>query len=228
MTNVVRLINGGAIQLRTGVLQGIGPVGPRGLVGPAGPQGEPGPQGETGPQGAITKIGTKVGIASTQNLTANTSTLIAFANVFYDDGAMATSSTNFTCADIGDYAISMWLAFNDPGSASGYRQIKLNSVTNGDLAFDQRTASVGTTTYCQLSWVHRSTIANEVLRVYAQSTQALIVGAGAMVFERVGSGPQGPVGPAGPTGPVGPTGAAGPQGPAGNASSGFTTYADLL
>lgn len=46
---IIRLTNGGAIQVRTGVLQGVGPVGPAGPTGPTGPAG---PTGATGPAGA--------------------------------------------------------------------------------------------------------------------------------------------------------------------------------
>ena len=59
MANVVRLVNGGTIQVKTGVLQGVGPQGPRGYVGPQGPQGEQGPVGEQGQIGQILQQATR-------------------------------------------------------------------------------------------------------------------------------------------------------------------------
>lgn len=228
MTNVVRLTNGGTIQVRTGVLQGIGPQGPRGLIGLTGPIGEPGPDGLTGPPGSITQISSKAIVASSQALSAATDTLIAFATVVHDDSSAFTSSTNVTLHDIGDWMITVTATFADPGSATGWRQIKLNSVTNGDLLFDKRVSIVGDTSICQFTFTHRSTISNEVVRVYGRSTQALNVTAGSIVVTRVGSGPPGTTGPAGPTGANGPIGLTGPQGPDGNAGSGFVHYSDLL
>ena len=87
MVNVIRLNNGGSIQVRTGVLQGVGPVGPPGVAGPQGPEGVPGPQGETGPVGAIMQYLTKARINAPLNLPPNTDALVSFGQV--DTGRLA-------------------------------------------------------------------------------------------------------------------------------------------
>src|SRR5215831_14946849 len=102
-TNVIRLVNGGSIQVRTGVLQGIGPQGPRGVAGPQGIDGLQGPQGEVGPMGQILQLSglTKVSINNT--LAAATDTTISFGTVSYDDLSCFTSISNITLVAAGDY-----------------------------------------------------------------------------------------------------------------------------
>ena len=95
MANVVRLNNGGVIQVRTGVLQGIGPIGPRGLVGPAGPQGETGPQGDTGPMGGISQYLSKAKVSATTGLAPDVNTLLAFSTVVVDELSAFKTSTAF-------------------------------------------------------------------------------------------------------------------------------------
>src|SRR4051812_37067117 len=108
MSNVIRLVNGGTIQVRTGVLAGIGPSGPRGLIGETGPDGPQGPVGETGAMGQILQVQTKAVVSGTTTLNPDTDTLIAFGSVSYDDLSAATSSTNFTLHDAADYQIVAW------------------------------------------------------------------------------------------------------------------------
>src|SRR5262245_66181364 len=85
MTNAVRLVNGGSIQVRTGLIQGIGPQGPMGLTGADGPQGPQGPQGDPGPGGTVTQLQARCSISTTNPLAAPTHTQLPFRPVAYDD-----------------------------------------------------------------------------------------------------------------------------------------------
>jgi hypothetical protein len=231
MTGVVRLLNGGVVQVRTGVLQGIGPVGPRGLQGLAGPEGIQGPQGETGPIGQILQYMSKATISANQSLATNSDTLISFGTVSYDDLGIFTSGTNFTIPEDGDYLISAWVRFDMPADAGDSRRSLMLSTTNegGYLAYASTPALTDEPTFVNLTWPHRAS-AGHVLNLYARHSDNLSVGvsAGSISIVRVGSGPKGDTGETGAQGPVGPTGPQGPEGPAGSASSGFATYADLL
>src|SRR3954464_13278331 len=106
MANVIRLVNGGTLQVRTGVIQGIGPQGPRGSVGAEGQQGDQGPVGETGPMGQIIQIQGRSMVNSANPLAANTDTAITFGSVTYDDLSCFTSISNITLVAAGDYLLS--------------------------------------------------------------------------------------------------------------------------
>src|SRR3954471_14290224 len=220
MTSAVRLNNGGIIEVRTGVLQGIGPVGPRGLQGLTGPEGPGGPQGDTGPQGAIVQYLSKATLTSSPTLTTNTDTLVPFATVAYDDLSVFTSSTNITIVENGDYLVNAWVQFNLPVTAGdSIRRLWLVSSTSGTLAQSACLAVADEPTYVHLSWTHRA-IAAEVLNLKARHSDdsSVVLGDGAISVCRVGSGPVGPAGPQGPvgvTGPAGPTGATGATGSSG-------------
>src|SRR5688572_3203978 len=108
MGNIVRLSSGGQIQVRTGVLSGVGPQGPRGLVGPPGADGAQGPAGQTGPMGVVAKMMSRAVVSSTTSVTANTNTEVAFATVNYDDLGCFTSATTITIKDIADYMFTVW------------------------------------------------------------------------------------------------------------------------
>ena len=109
MANVVKLVNGGAIQVRTGVIQGIGPVGPRGVAGVQGQQGEQGPTGETGPMGTIKQVQGRTEVGTTNAMAANTDTVIAFGDIKYDDPSCFYTAANILLRDVGDYMLSVWL-----------------------------------------------------------------------------------------------------------------------
>lgn len=227
--NVIRLVSGGKIQVRTGVLQGIGPQGPRGLIGPAGPDGPQGTQGETGPIGQILQVMARANINSTTTCAADTDVNVAFGDVDYDDLSVCTSSTNFTTVEAGDYQFSIWVAFNLGADAGdGERDIWLQSTTNGTVARINHIAVADAATHLNLTYPVRAA-AGEIFNVKARSGDNLSVGitTGAITVARIGSGP---VGATGPTGPTGPQGIAGPTGPTGATGSGghHATYADLL
>lgn len=230
MGNVVRLVNGGTIQVRTGVLQGIGPVGPPGPMGQTGPQGQQGPQGDTGPMGAIQNYGTKAIVgAPPVPIGPDADTLVAFSSVQYDDLSAAASSTNFVITTEGDYHFTLWVRFDLPANpGDGTRQLWLTSNMQGQLCRATMMAATDEVTFMHLSWGDRFAI-GDTIQCWARSGDDLSVGisAGAMSIQRVGAGMVGPAGPIGPVGPVGPAGPAGPAGPPGAAGTGYLTYDEL-
>ena len=229
MPNVIRLNNGGVIQVRTGILQGVGPVGPRGLVGETGPAGPEGPQGETGPAGSISSYLSSTKVGGTTAVAADTDTLVSFGSVVVDELNAFDSATNISPNDPGTYQISAWVRFDLPANAGdGVRSLWLQSSVENTIARTQTLAVVDDTTYLDISWPHR-TVQNEIINVYVRSGDDLSVGvsAGGVALVRIGSGPKGDTGAQGLTGPVGPAGPQGPQGPAGSGGGAYTTYGDL-
>src|SRR4051794_25771678 len=101
MSNVIKLVNGGTIQVRTGVMAGVGPAGQRGLVGPAGPDGPQGPVGPEGPIGQILQIASRATISSAQTVLQDVDSLVSFATVAYDEMSCFLSTTNFAFTRIG-------------------------------------------------------------------------------------------------------------------------------
>lgn len=224
MANVIRLVNGGTIQVKTGVLQGIGPQGPRGLRGAQGNDGPQGPVGETGPIGQILQLQGRTTVGVNTPIAANTDVLLGFGAVAYDDLSCFKSNTNVGIDSAGDYMLSVWARFDD--AASGYRDIWFLTGST-TIARTSRSATAGSSCYTDLTHPYRSIGGGEIIRVYARASAATAVSLGALTVTRVGAGPAGPEGPPGPQGAQGLTGAQGPQGVAGSASSGFATYAGL-
>lgn len=223
MSNVVRLVNGGAIQVRTGVIQGIGPQGPRGLVGPQGIDGPQGQTGEVGPVGQILQMAGLTTIGLNNPLAANTDTVISFGSSPYDQLNAFTSGSNITLTDDGDYMLNCWLRFD--AATATKREVWFQ--TGGTTIARKSVIADTGVFYVDLSMPYRAS-GGPVLNVLARSGVAVGISQGSLAVTRVGSGPRGDVGPVGPQGPVGATGGVGPQGPAGTATSGFTTYAKLI
>jgi hypothetical protein len=224
MANVVRLVNGGSIQVRTGVIQGIGPQGPMGVAGNQGADGPQGPVGDPGPMGQILQLMGRTSVATNNPVAANTDTVIAFGSVAYDDLSCFSSTSNVTLTSPGDYLLSVWVRFDD--AAAGYRDIWF--ATGGTLiARGSRANTPGQPCYANLAQPYRA-VGGEVVNVLVRAGQATAVSLGALNVTRVGSGPPGPAGPVGPQGPIGATGAQGPVGAPGTANAGFTKYGDLL
>ena len=227
--SVIRLNSGGAIQVRTGVLQGVGPVGPQGVQGLKGDQGDPGPQGPTGPMGAITQFATTASNNAAVSLTTNTDTLVTFGNVSVDDLGAATSTTNFTIPVNGVFMVTAWVRFDLPANpGDSQRSVWISSTTRGTLARQQVLAVADEETYVQVTWPGYYN-QGEVLQIKARHSDDLAVGItqGSISIVRLGAGPAGPAGVQGPAGPVGPAGPTGPAGAAGNASCGYTSYDGL-
>jgi len=223
MSNVVRLVSGGSIQVRTGVIQGIGPQGPTGPAGPQGIDGPQGPVGDSGPQGQILQLQGLSSVATNNPLSSGADTVIAFGSVSYDDLSTFTSTSNITLTAAGDYLLSCWLRFDAATATKREMWFQTGSTT---IARKTMMADTGIV-YCDLAMPFRAA-GGEVVNVHALAGVATGISQGAVTVTRVGSGPPGPQGPVGPQGPIGATGAQGPAGPAGSSSSGYATYALLL
>lgn len=229
---VIKVQSGESIQIRTGVIQGIGAQGPVGPIGPAGPTGDQGPQGEVGPMGTINSFSSEVTIGGSTALGSGTPGPIAFDTITRDDLAVVTSSTTFTAPGNMDLFFSVWVQFNLPADpADGYRQLTLRTGSGFSTILSAVTypAAVGVPTNINFTTTYKAA-ASQAFQIWGSHNDSLSVatGAGRLAIYRVGSGPAGEPGPEGPVGPVGPVGPAGPAGPDGSASSGFATYADLL
>lgn len=228
MAGAVRLNNGATVQLRVGVLQGIGPIGPRGLQGVQGEQGEQGVQGETGPTGGIINYMGRSHVGTSNSMAASTDVNLSFDALDFDDFSAYTATT-WTLTSPGDYAISAFVDWTPNGTAAGARNLWL--VIAGTAYARQTTAAVASSsihTYQNINWPIRIT-GSTTVRVYARSTDTATVSiaAGAVSINRIGSGSPGPVGPQGAQGAVGASGPQGPQGIPGNSSSGYTRFDDL-
>lgn len=227
---VIRLNNGGAVQVRTGVLQGIGPIGPQGIQGPRGVTGDTGPEGPTGPMGAILRYCTKASVGGPISLSPNVDTAVSFGTVQQDDLDAQTSSTTFTINSLGCYNVSAWVRFDLPANAGdSMRAVWIDSSTRGMLARSQALSVIDDTTFMAIQWSDVYSAAEKIyIRARHSDDLAVGISLGAISIVRIGSGPAGDPGPTGPAGPNGPQGPQGPAGPAGSATSGFTTYASLL
>lgn len=230
MSNAVKLINGGTIQVRTGVLAGIGPMGPRGPIGLKGDQGPTGPVGEQGIQGQILQIAARAVLTTAQTCAPGVDLPIAFTNVAYDDMGVFISSTNMQFLDAGDYQIAGYLVFA-AGSGGGRRNLKLRSIAagTGTQSIVWEASGSGTASQevaVELHCNYRIQTAGEQMQLLAQSRDTVNVDVvrGYLTVTRIGSGPVGPEGPQGPAGPQGVQGVQGAKGDPGNASSGFSTY----
>lgn len=227
MSNVVRLSNGGTIIVRTGVIQGIGPQGPRGVAGNQGSQGEQGPIGEQGPMGQILKRGGLTRVGSSNPVAANTDTVVAFGAPGYDDdlAAFGPGSSVCTLTSPGDYMLSVWLKFDS--AAAGSREVWFASA-GSTLARASHYTGVAMDFYVNLAFPFRA-VGGEVINTLVRSSVATTIAAGGCwAVTMMGSGPVGPPGPEGPQGPLGPQGAKGDPGASGTANSGFAKYSDLL
>lgn len=229
---VIKVASGETIQVRTGVLQGIGAQGPVGPTGPAGPTGDQGPQGETGPMGQISSFSSELTIGGATALGSGTPGPISFDTTVRDDLAVITSATTFTAPDNMDLFFSVWVQFGLPADAAdGYRQLELR--TGGSFATAlwkvNCPATIGVPTQLVMTTTVKAA-ASQAFQIWGVHNDSLSVAtsAGRLAIYRVGSGPAGEAGPEGPVGPVGPVGPAGPAGPDGSATTGFATYADLL
>jgi hypothetical protein len=223
MANVVRLVSGGSIQVRTGVIQGIGPQGPRGVSGSQGIDGAQGPVGETGPMGQILQLSARTTVSTNNPIAATTDTVVNFGFITHDD-MQSFSNTAFTFPADGDYLLSAWLRFD--AAAATVRELWF-AVGAATLARTSRMAGTGAPFYVDLSFPYRA-LTGQVANVLVRSGSATGISEGSWAVTRVGSGPPGIQGPQGIQGPVGATGAQGPQGTPGSANSGFTKYSDML
>lgn len=227
MANVIRLVNGGSIQVRTGVIQGIGPRGSQGVQGVPGPDGPTGPQGETGPMGQILQQSSLTRVQNNNPIPANTDTVINWGSVAYDNmSCFKTGSIINGYLDApGDYLLSTWLRFDD--AAATIREVWFQSSTT-TIARTSRQAVAGSAFYVDLAFPFHTETSGIITSVYVRSATATGVSMGSWAISRIGSGPKGDQGIPGIVGPTGEKGDPGIQGPAGNANTGFAKYSDML
>lgn len=232
MANVIKLINGGAIQVRTGVLAGVGPVGPRGPRGNVGPEGPQGPDGPDGPQGGISQYQARANWSANTSVAASTATIVAFGSVAYDDMSVFASSTNMSFSEEGDYMISAYVKFAEPaGATAGTRELRVYSLTNTTTMWfsSVNATALDDVTYVSIAYPHRVLVADEVMqiRVFQGDNESMNITGGAVVVTRMGSGAQGLRGVQGIQGPIGLTGPTGPTGATGSAGDGYATYGEI-
>jgi len=231
MSSVIRVSSGDTIQVRTGVLQGIGPVGP---TGPTGPQGVPGPQGIQGEQGIQGAIGEYVTVAqnlSLQSIATATNTPVTFDTVAVDEYSAVKSTTNFQ-PGAGNWYITAYVMFTkQTGNAVGARALRLITTAPAVSTFAGTTMAVIPTIAHEISLAAgiRITDPATIIQVQAYQTEgATLQLSGARFFLcRTGSGPQGVQGIQGIQGPIGPAGPQGPIGPTGAGAGKTTTFAQI-
>lgn len=235
-SSVIRVSTGETIQVRTGVIQGIGPQGPRGATGPSGDTGPQGPQGVPGPTGAVAQYSsffqaTSQGIAST-TVTTNAPTAwspVAFATVVRDDLASQVSSSAYKFTAGSDYTGWVWIQFQKQPStsATGFRALHIK-YAGTVIVEDQDSAVSAVHTSLVVPFAFRSVNSTDQLVVEVSHNEGVTINlVGNLWINQTGPGPQGPAGPQGLQGAVGPTGAQGPVGPAGSVASNTTTFATL-
>jgi hypothetical protein len=208
MSSVVRLTSGGSIQVRTGVIQGIGPTGPEGPAGDIGPEGPEGAQGVEGPPGQFEYVLSKC-TATGQSLVINTDSNIVWNAATHDELGARTNSTTLTLVEVGDYMINVWIQFAVCGTppSTGQRHVWVQSATNGTLARVALDAHTTSNTHAHVTAVHRSTVANEVINIKARNEDghAVSISGGNVTITKIGAGLTGPEGPQGVAGVPGTT-----------------------
>lgn len=225
MSSTVRRLNSGStIHIRTGVLQGIGPQGPRGATGPQGDRGETGPQGVPGPTGYVSESATEATGSGT--IASNTTgALASFSSVTYDQASIYSSATAFGLTT-GNWQGTAFIRFIKPtGSGAGSRRVE---VLAGSTLVASCTIAAPTDVNADITvpfTIRAATGLNLTVRI-TQTQGSSLSYESRLWCSRIGAGIQGPVGPEGPSGPPGPQGPAGPQGPSGTISP-TTTFADL-
>lgn len=228
-TSVTRIVSGDVIQVRTGVVQGIGPEGPTGPQGPQGLDGPAGPQGVPGPMGQIDDYFTYAhSIGNALSIAANTPTLANMNTVVRDDpGLVATLTT--VLLPIGTWYLQASVTFVKPSAQNGggWRKIDVvydssvwdteiqNAIADTDTTFACRTMIPATTEGLSVNFrlTHSDTVAVSTISKF--------------FITKLGPGAEGPAGPTGPSGPVGPTGPTGPLGPAGTLVDNNTTFENI-
>jgi hypothetical protein len=228
---VVRLVTGDTIEIRTGAIQGIGPqgnTGPQGPIGPEGPSGAdstvPGPTGAVTHHASLTRL-----ITPATLITGATSTGVKYDSTLIDDldtSATVDNTGALTTITVpaGRYYVSATLRFALIASPTGVRALEVYAGST-QITGDTCPGFSDYDTYLSAETVIDVT-SSTVLTVKAAQTQgaSLSMTDGRFSVSAVGPGIQGPVGPTGPEGPAGPASTV--PGPAGTLSP-TTTFADL-
>lgn len=235
-SNVTRLESGGMIQIRTGVIQGIGPEGPPGPTGERGETGPQGSQGVPGPTGGVEQVSSQFTAASqnfaTSTITSNYPTTwsnLAFGTVVRDELNAQTSTVNFRLPSGRDYTVIFKARFYKQASvnATGYRALQV--VYNGVVLTEEIISAVSLTdTVVTLNMGIRSTSVTDVLNFKVSHNEPVTIGvAGALWINATGAGVQGEQGIQGIQGPQGDVGPQGPVGPPGTIIDNTTTISTI-
>lgn len=225
-TSVTRIVSGDVIQVRTGVIQGIGPEGPTGPQGPQGLDGPQGVQGVPGPMGTIEDYMTYAhSVGNPQAIAANTPTLLNMNTVVRDDPGLISTLTAVVLP-IGVWSIQISTTFVKPAqqNAGGYRKVDIvYDSTVWDTATQNAIPDIDMTFSCRT--IIPALVDGLVVNFQATHTDTVAISTVSKFFiTKHGPGPQGPAGPTGASGPVGPTGPTGPIGPAGTIVDNTTTF----
>lgn len=234
-SQITRLPTGGVIQIRTGVVQGIGPQGPTGPTGPRGETGPQGAQGVPGPAGYAAQYSTlatsgATGVGAT-TVTSNYPTAwtnLSFGTISHDDINAVSSATNIVFPAGRDYNIQLMVRFYKPaGNGTGFRGIQVTY--GGSTIQEQIIQAVSLTdTIMVLNASLRSTSGSTVMNLKVAHNEAATINVSSRLWiNAVGPGAPGPAGPAGPPGPQGAQGVQGPAGPSGTIIDNTTTIAAI-
>ena len=231
MASVIRVSSGDTIQVRTGVLQGIGPVGPTGPTGPQGVIGPQGIQGEQGPKGSLGEYATNVANLSLQSIATATNTLVAFDTVTVDEYNAVKSTTNFQ-PGAGNWYITAYVMFTkQAGNAVGARALRIitSAPVVGTIAGTTMAVIPTINHEISLACGVRITDPATIIQVQAYHTEGATLQLSGAKFWlcRTGSGPQGIQGIQGVQGPIGPAGPTGPAGPSGAGANKTTTFTQI-
>lgn len=223
-SQIRRLGTGDVVQIRTGVIQGIGPQGPVGPHGPAGPPGPDGPQGVPGPVGYVDE---SVMEATGGGSAADGATSVAsFSTVVRDEPGIYQSATTFKLHP-GGWQGTAWITFTRRNGVDGSGTRRVEVMLGGEvLTASAVSASPDDDTDIILPFtLSPLSDADMQIRIF-QSDGATLNYTSRIWISRIGAGVQGPPGPLGPRGVEGPRGVAGPTGPSGTLAPN-TTYAAL-
>lgn len=235
MAQVFRIGNGGTVQVRAGVLQGVGPVGPKGAKGDRGEQGPIGVEGPTGPAGSLSELLSVAHLNVPQSIGPGATINAAFNTVERDDFGVFTTPSIITPTELGGvYVINVFVRIDKPANASDGRRI-IQIVEDGatDVILDAQSIHITASSGDGPVFLSASAVFEAksgcvyLVKVSSFDDLAVALADGRVSVNRIGAGAPGPAGPLGPAGPVGPQGPEGPEGPKGDANSGFDTFEDL-
>ena len=221
--------DGASISMVTGVLRGVGPMGPRGFtgdIGPVGPQGIPGPQPEMDPVSGEFANSSVVTLTNNGNWTDVPMT----SNTFLV-GDMASLNGNGSVGLQGEHPDGLEVVFTlaatvRPG-ASGTEDVLLEvglfaggAGTPFAVSKFKHThgATTSTFTFTSQRLVSTGTAVMVKARAFNTAVSAQLTST-VLTVCRAG----GPTGPTGIQGPIGATGPIGPTGPTGSAGGGYAT-----
>jgi hypothetical protein len=223
-SSVRRLGSGETIQIRTGVIQGIGPQGPRGSVGEKGDKGDQGNQGIPGPTGYVDESATEATGFGTVN--HNTTAIAAFQTVATDEALIVASATSFTL-NVGGWQGTAWIRFAKRSGITGAGSRRVEALLGGTVvAATTIAAAPDHDSDVTLAFTVKPTVGSTLQIRLFHTEGASLDYTSRIWISRIGAGIQGPEGPEGPIG-QGIQGIQGPQGPPGSLVDNSTTFADI-